>query len=45
MMRYTQPKVTATFSALSAIKSEKIPVVQELPTGNFSSGASYQADE
>jgi len=44
-MRYTQPKVTGNYAALAMIKSEKIPVVEELPTGNFSSGASYQADE
>jgi len=44
-MRYTQPTITGNYAALSTIKSEKIPQVEELPTGNFSSGASYQADE
>ena len=44
-MRYIQPKVTGMFCALSAIKSEKIPIVEELNTGNFTNGASYQADE
>jgi len=44
-MRYTQPKITGTYSALAAIKSDKIPDSLEVNTGNFTNGASYQADE
>lgn len=44
-MRYTQPKITGKYAALSTIKSEKPPVVEEITTANLSAGASYQADE
>lgn len=44
-MRYTQPKITGTYSALAEIKSDKIPDSPEQNTGNFTDGAGYQADE
>ncbi len=44
-MRYTQPKITGTYYALAAIKSNKVPDSLEIDTGNFTDGASYQADE
>lgn len=44
-MRYTQSKITRTYSALATIKSDKIPDSEEVNTGNFINGANYQADE
>lgn len=44
-MRYTQPAITAVYSALAAVKSDKIPDSLEVNTTNFTNGASYQADE
>ena len=44
-MRYTQPIITGNYSALAAIKGEKIPDVAEFGTTDYTNGPSYQADE
>jgi hypothetical protein len=44
-MRYTQPRITGTFGAVSTIKSEKLGNQVEAITGVFTSGPAYQAEE
>lgn len=44
-MRYIQPKITGSFRALSTIKSDKGPDVQEQGSEIFSANPGYQADE
>ena len=44
-MRYTQPRITGTYSALTEIRMNKAPDSPEQNTSNFTDGAGYQADE
>jgi hypothetical protein len=44
-MRYIQPQITGVFRAVSAVRSVKGAPPIETVTGDFSSGAAYQADE
>jgi len=44
-MRYIQPQITETFSALTTIKSNKTAPFTEANTGYPTDGMAYQADE
>jgi hypothetical protein len=44
-MRYIQPQITGTFSALTTIKSNKTAPFTEIPTEVPTDGMAYQADE
>lgn len=44
-MRYTAPRITATYTATSAIKSPKSDVQLEIGQSSFTNSAAYQSDE
>jgi hypothetical protein len=44
-MRYTQPKINSTYSALSVIKNEKGSPNDEVGTILLTNGAAYQSEE